>query len=144
MSGQPPIYFIDGYNKRTRFPRRGFSERLVCSYLHAARSYLPRARSFVGFCLRCVRIYVSVLILFLSSSAATIAVVALPVVLLLLVLPLHLSSLFLRAIIARTRPSSRTLRMICFVFFSISQTDKMTLHWKISICANTSWKVTKY
>lgn len=86
----------------------------------------------------------SVLILFLSSSAATIAVVALPVVLLLLVLPLHLSSLFLRAIIARTRPSSRTLRMICFVFFSISQTDKMTLHWKISICADTSWKVTKY
>lgn len=49
MCGWTPIYFIDGYNKRTSFPRRDHSERLVCSYLHAARSYLPRARSFVGF-----------------------------------------------------------------------------------------------
>lgn len=72
---QPPIYFIDGYTTKGHgfLGEASLFERLVCSYLHAARSYLPRARSFVGFCLRCVRIYVSVLILFLSSSAAIVA-----------------------------------------------------------------------
>ena len=64
---QTPVYFIEGYcNKRRRFPReRPLLERLVCSYLHAVRSYLPQARPFVGFCLRCVRIYVSVLLILL-------------------------------------------------------------------------------
>ena len=33
------------------------SERLVCSYLHAARSYLRWPRPFVAFCLRCVYVF---------------------------------------------------------------------------------------
>lgn len=64
MRGQTPIYFIDGCNKRTPFSRRDLSERLVCSYLYAARSYLPRSAVLCGFlfALRAyIYIYVSVL-----------------------------------------------------------------------------------
>lgn len=40
---------MDTTTKGRRFLGGGLSGRLVCSYLHTARSYLPRVRSFCGF-----------------------------------------------------------------------------------------------
>lgn len=55
----PRIYFIDDICDKRRKPSLSLSlsERLVCSYLHAARSYLRWPRPFVAFCLRCVYVF---------------------------------------------------------------------------------------